>query len=150
MVDDLTKMVNNPNLRTLVTGQYETVTSKKDGRIRVRNGPIYNLELAKKLLNEHGFIPVNENVETGLSEFSPPWDESDIPLVINALRADLWIESEICRFTTRGIPVDCDAYRIRWNKFRRMEWQHASPAYIKFGFKENHPKCLIVSAHPAY
>jgi hypothetical protein len=138
-------MVNNPDPRRLLApARYPC----HPGDRQKIEGPVYDLDIVKALVKLHPFVPVNE-VDRGMRRFAPPLQEADIPLVIAALKPDMYVESEYCDKTTRGLKVEADAYRIRWSSGRKAIWEYADYAFIKFGFKANIPKCLIISIHPS-
>ena len=146
-------MVNNASLRRLVVGQYKlSKQSKDDDRRRVRNGPIFELSVVKELVREHGVRILNTNAQRAmLTDFDPPLEDSEIQeIIVHALRHDdektHYVEAEVCK--ANGMVVDCDAYSIRWNRIRHKESNCSRAIYLKFGFKENRPICLIVRVHP--
>lgn len=146
-------MVNNPALRRLVVGQYDLSKATADGRQRVRNGPIFNLVAVKKLVRDNGVHVLNPNADATMSQdFSPELLTEEIEdIIVNGLRFDdaksHYVESEICK--ANGMPVDCDAYSIKWNRRKRTESNYSQAIYLKFGFKDNRPLCLIVRVHPS-
>ncbi len=93
---------------------------------------------------------VNDSAEEDMqNEFDPIMIDEELPALICALDVDQhYVESELCR-TSRGFTVDCDAYRIKWNRNAGKEWEYAAPIYIKFGYRENQILCLITSIHPS-
>jgi len=142
-------MVNNMVVRILVTGSY-VIKPSADGRQRINNGPIFDLESVKRTIHVNGLMVVNDSAEEDMqNEFDPIMIDEEIPALICSLDASRhYVESELCR-TTRGFIVDCDAYRIKWNRKACKEWEYAAPIYIKFGYLENQILCLVTSIHPS-
>lgn len=145
---NVTKMVNNPTPRILVTGAC-VLRPTADGRRKIHNGPVYDLAVVQRMLPEHGLRVVNDTADKDMRiKFKPLLLDEELPPVILALRSELRVESERCR-TSLGFEMDCDAYRIKWDRTRCREWEHANPIYIKFGFRDNNPRCLVASIHPS-
>lgn len=144
-------MVNNLLLRRIVAGQYVTYGNDK-GRTKVRYGPIYELAVAQELLKTYGLHVVNENTEEDMGQdFIPALTPDELKDIILALREnDHYDDSEICT-TTNGQRVDADGYTVYWNRRTRTEAKARAgqKLYVKFGFRENLNKCLVVSIHPA-
>lgn len=141
-------MVNNENLRRLVRGVYAT---KQAGERRlVTNGPIYDLAIAQRLLRLFGLHVINDDADKDMvTEFRPALTTKQLTEIILKLTDSHYAGSEICD-TTPGMVVDADAYTIYWNRTRSIESMIAgTKIYLKFGFRESNPKCLILSAHPA-
>lgn len=150
-------MVNNPNPRILDHGDCRISQGAKNRKI-VTNGPIYNLEIAQRLIDRHGtrgIRVVNVKARQSMAsprEFDPPMLESELMALILALREeDHRIGSERCA-TSAKTEVDCDEYRIRWNRARECESTNPSFGrliYVKLGFVDNDPTCLVISIHNA-
>lgn len=141
-------MVNNLPLRRLVAGQYVTKISAK-GRVKIINGPIYELETVKEMLRTHGLKPVNLDADTDMmTRYDPQMEDDELHDVILALQPNHYDGSEICR-TTSGMEVHADGYAIYWRRFNRTESSNGEKTYVKFGYRENNPKTLVLSIHPA-
>lgn len=141
-------MVNNLPLRRLVAGQYVTKISAK-GRVKIINGPIYELETVKEMLKVHGLKPVNLDADTDMmTRYDPQMEEDELRDVILTLQPNHYDDSEICR-TTNGMEVHSDGYAIYWRRFNRTESSNGEKTYVKFGYRENNPKTLVLSIHPA-
>lgn len=141
-------MVNNLPLRKLVVGQYATSISET-GRVKITNGPIYELETVKEMLKVHGLKPVNLDAETDMMTcYHPQMTEDELSDVILTLQPHHYDESEICR-TTHGMEIHADSYLIRWRRFNRTESAGGEKTFVKFGFRENNLKTLVLSIHPA-
>lgn len=143
-------MVNNLNPRKLVPGACQT-KQKADGRTKITNGPVYDLEVAKELLKLNGLVVVNENADEDMgSSFTPSMEPDELKALVLALDSNRYEDSERCK-TTNGMIVDADSYTIYWNRSKRIGLPASSgpKEYVKFGFRENNPKCLIISIHPA-
>ena len=115
-------------------------------RTKISNGPIYDLSVAKALMREHGLRVINDEAQISQSNFDPVLTDDELKALILALGSSHYIESERCG-TSVGMTVDCDAYAVRWNRNRRLEWEHGRKIYVKFGFRASHPRCLVVSIH---
>lgn len=143
-------MVNNPRLRKLVVAQY-ALRTRSDGRRYVDNGPIFDLNVIKQVVRENNVHVLNPNAEESMiHEFDPDLEPDEIrDIIVHGLRSDdekdHYVESELCK--ANGMPVDCDAYSIRWNRTRRIESDYSRAIYLKFGFKDNIAPCLIVRVH---
>ena len=150
-------MVNNPNPRILDHGDCRIRRGVKN-RKSITNGPVYNLEIAQRLIDRHGVKGIRVvNVKARESmvnprEFDPPMLESELMALILALREeDHWEGSERC-VTSEKTEVDCDEYRIRWNRARECESTNPNFGrliYVKLGFLDNDPTCLVISIHNA-
>lgn len=141
-------MVNNLPLRKLVVGQYVTNTSAT-GRVKVINGPIYELATVKEMLKVHGLKPVNLDADTDMmTRYEPQMTEDELRDVILTLQPNHYDDSEICR-TTNGMEVHADGYAIYWRRFNRTESSNGEKTYVKFGFRENNLRTLVLSIHPA-
>lgn len=141
-------MVNNLPLRRLVAGQYVTKISAK-GRVKIINGPIYELETVKEMLKVHGLKPVNLDADTDMmTRYDPQMEEGELRDVILTLQPNHYDDSEICR-TTNGMEVHADGYAIYWRRFNRTESSNGEKTYVKFGYRENNLKTLVLSIHPA-
>lgn len=142
-------MVNNAPLRRLVFGQYVMEKPRKgDDRKRVGNGPIFHLAKAKQLVEKHGVI-VSESATDDMSKrFVPAITEDDAKaIIVDHLASHHFWRSEICKFRN-GMEIDCDGYKISWNLHGKCEdIVSGIPIYIKFGFRDNFPKGIIVSFH---
>lgn len=141
-------MVNNKNPRRLTAAEYKLRKSGERTRLIKGQGPIYDLQTAQELLNLHGLDVVNANAYLSMnSEFAPPLTKDDIKLAIAALKVDEhYVESEICKVANESI--DADAYTIYWKRNGNKECKlTGTKLYIKFGFRNDDPKCLIVRVH---
>jgi len=143
-------MVNNPDPRIVLPDAFVTQQGAKD-RIKIRNGPIYDLSIVKQLVVQHGLVIETAKARRDISsDFDPPLSTDDIQAIILALRHDHFDSSEICA-TFGNAKVNSDGYCIRWklNTNREDTTGHfGRKIFIKFGF--NYPtdsKCLIVSIH---
>ena len=147
-------MVNNESHRRIVAGEYRLARESKEGRTRVRNGPIYHLSAIKALVMEFGLHVVVNAAEDMASKFAEALTKQDVAdIIVLGLRNDdvvnHHVESEICK-TENGMVIDCDAYRIRWRKDKKCECKSTGlPIYLKFGFRPSNPKCIIVRLHPS-
>lgn len=140
-------MVNN-NPRVLVSGACNTLVNA-GGRTIVNNGPVYELVKAQALLSLHGVRVINEQaVSDQASEFNPELSDDELIKFICELKEADFQNSERCA-TSVGRTIDCDAYAMKWNRLRHIRWAHGQKIYVKFGFLECNPMCLVVSIHPA-
>lgn len=143
-------MVNNSNVRLLVRGACATRRNAK-GRIKIDNGPVYDLAITKRMLAAHGLVVVNEDAEEDMNgAFIPALEPDELTAIIQSLdEGRHFVESERCR-TTNGMEIDADAYAIYWNRNKRIESTSVgTKTFVKFGFREMNPQCLIVSIHPS-
>jgi hypothetical protein len=143
-------MVNNPKLRKLIPGACR-IKRTANGRTKIINGPVYDLNVAKELLKLNGLVVVNENADEDMSSsFTPSMEPDELKALVLALDSSRYEDSERCN-TTNGMIVDADGYTIYWNRSKRIGLPASSgpKEYVKFGFRENNPKCLIISIHPA-
>lgn len=150
-------MVNNPNPRILDHGDCRIRRGAKNRKI-ITNGPIYKLEIAQLLIKRHGvkgIRVVNVKAQQSMGnprEFDPPMLESELMALILTLREEDHREgSERC-VTSEKTEVDCDEYRIRWNRARECESTNLNFGrliYVKLGFADNDPTCLVISIHNA-
>lgn len=143
-------MVNNLNPRLLVFGACQ-IRSTGDGREKIDNGPVYDLAIVKQLVSRHGVFPMTNRSDNDMaSAFVPMLDRAELAELVMCLNGnDHFIESE--RDVVRaGMLVDADAYRILWHRIKRAECKRTGlPVFVKFGFRESNPNCIIVSIHPA-
>jgi len=141
-------MVNNLILRKILVGQYRLRTTK-DGRTKLRNGPIYELSVVQQHIKSHGLVVVNEDAEEDQEKsFSPELEDDELADLILTLEHHHYDDSERCG-TTNGMLVDADGYTIYWKRRTRTESPHGEKTYVKFGFRENRDTCLVVSIHPS-
>lgn len=141
-------MVNNPVIVRLQPPHTCSLEQRKSRQI-ITNGPIYCLKSVQENLSSDRIWVLNDKASKDmLNAFSPSLrDEEFIPF-IKALTEDDRESSERCH-TSINRPLDCDGYSMQWNRIACKRWQDASYIYLKFGFIENNPKLLIVSAHPS-
>lgn len=112
-------------------------------------GPIYHLNIVKAAVQQHGVRVINDSAQTDMvHEFTPPMDEAELAEFIRALTSNHYHASEWCQTSVRML-IDCDAYAMKWDRINRREWKYADEIYVKFGFKEFHPFCIIVRIHPS-
>lgn len=141
-------MVNNQKHRLIVTSACRTRVGA-GGRIKITNGPVYDLKEAQRLLKAHGLLVVNINAHQHQKQtFSPELTDKELTQFILALVEDDHRESERCE-TTVGQTLDCDAYTMKWNRNRCCRWEYATKLFVKFGFGQQDDRCLVVSIHPA-
>lgn len=141
-------MVNNRINRLLVSGAC-VLSVNANKRTIITNGPVYPLTEAQSLLKRFGLLVINDQADFDQSnEFNPELDDEELIKFIVALDETDYENSERCG-TSAGKTIDCDAYAMKWNRHRRERWDHGFKIYVKFGFFENNPKCLVVSIHPA-
>lgn len=147
-------MVNNPPLHKLnprLVASGACAINQIDGRDKISNGPVYDLAIAHRLVSQYGLAVINTSARDDMAnEFIPEFKEHELKSLILALRhKDHYVGSERCA-TTNGITVDSDGYRIFWNRTKNNEWpKNGQKIYVKFGFRENMNKCLVVSIHPS-
>ena len=131
-----------------MVGQYVTEISKT-GRVKVKNGPIYELATVKEMLKVRGLKPVNLDAEADMmTSYNPQMTEAELGDIIRTLQSAHYDDSEICR-TTHRMEIHADGYAIYWRRFNRTESANGEKTYVKFGFRENNPKTLVLSIHPA-
>jgi len=113
------------------------------------SGPIYRLDIVKAAVQQHGVKVINDSANLDMvHEFTPPMDEIELAAFICALTKAHFHASEWCQTSVRML-IDCDAYAMKWDRINRREWQYADEIYVKFGFKEFRPFCIIVRIHPS-
>lgn len=141
----LTIMVDNP-IRVLPR---LILPNPLDDNNRKINGPIYCLNLVKVAVQQHGVRVINDSAQADMVHaFIPVMDEVELAAFINALTNRHFHASEWCQTSVRML-IDCDAYAMKWDRINRREWKYGEEIYIKFGFKEHHPFCIIVRIHPS-
>ncbi len=142
-------MVNNPDPRILQQAVFVTQKGAKD-RTKIRNGPVYDLSIVQLLVEGHGFVQLNTDSRLAKQrELEPKLETEEIRAIILALRNEHYEASEISD-TTVKMKVDSDEYCIWWNRNRQSEDRQklfGTPIYLKFGFRLNIHKCLIISIH---
>lgn len=140
-------MVNN-DPRIIVIGACITRVNAR-GSTAITNGPIYNLVKAQVFLKVHGLrVITDKGVSDQATEFNPELDDNELVKFICELNTTDYQSSERCA-TSVGMTVDCDAYAMKWNRIDQKRWEHGRKIFVKFGFSNNNPRCLIVSIHPA-
>lgn len=124
----------------------EPVQLNKQNRY-ILNGPVYKIDEVKNAVLKFGLFVINEDARNDASnDFTPPMDDVEIQAIIYALHQGLYHRSEWAQTSVRT-TVACDSYLIRWNRNKQIEWEHGTKLYIKFGFRMNGDKCLIMSIH---
>lgn len=142
----LTIMVNNP--KRLVSLDEIRIRRSGDRQI-ITNGPLYDLNDVQRHVRQHGLRVVNEDAQNDqINDFDPVLVDEELADFICALRPDLFHRSERCA-TSVGMTVECDAYVMGWNRITCREWASGKRIYVKFGFRDNNPRCLVVSIHYA-
>jgi len=142
-------MVNNRENLWMLKGLIFPAEALTDSNRMIHGGPVFDLDIVKQLLDAHGFWVINNDVDKDLeNEFSPPMSDNEIKAVLQALRYELHDTSQWVR-TSAGQTMPCDAYLIKWNRNRQIEWEHGRKLYVKFGYRANQSKCLLVSFHNA-
>ena len=112
-------------------------------------GPIYDLALVQAAVAQHGVYVINDSAQHHMvHSFTPELDEEELAAFILALTPVHFHASEWCQ-TSVKMKIDCDAYAMKWDRMNRLEWKYADEIYVKFGFKERHPVCIIVRVHPS-
>lgn len=140
-------MVNN-DPRIVVVGACVTRVNARGSTV-ITNGPIYELVKAQALLRVHGLRVITEKaVSDQVAEFNPELDDDELAKFICELTVADYQNSERCA-TSRGMTIDCDAYAMKWDRLYQRKWEHGHKIFVKFGFSNNNPRCLIVSIHPA-
>lgn len=141
-------MVNNqPHI---IVSEVSRVTrfDLKSQRTYIDNGNIYDLAIVQTLVKQHGFFVVNEKADQDMKyEFNPDLSDVELGAFIGQLSASDYKKSERCK-TSSKMVIDCDSYGMNWNRQKLARSQIGANIYIKFGFANNIPKCLVVSIHP--
>ena len=140
-------MVNNQKHRLLVSGACKT-RGGVGGRIKITNGPVYDLKEAQLLLKAHGLRVINNDAHQDQQKFNPELTDEELTKFILALVEDDHVESERCR-TSVGQTLDCDAYTMKWNRNRCCRWEYGAKLFVKFGFSQQNDRCLVLSVHPS-
>lgn len=141
-------MVNNNSHRILFPEECRIKKTARGGEI-IKNGPVYDLDLAKELLRTNNFLVVNESArEDKKSEFNPEMSDDELVAFVLALTENHFQTSERCK-TSEGDIVDCDGYAMKWNRLRKKEWEYASKIYVKFGFAVSDELMLVLCIHPS-
>lgn len=142
-------MVNNPNPRILAAADCK-LRPAANGRTKIRNGPIYDLNVVKQLVVAFPLVVINTDGQEDMKlEFTPKLTMAELQTLILALRPELYDDSECCK-TSVGMTVDCDGYAIWWNRNREIESREfGRKIYVKFGFRDRNPRCIVVSIHPS-
>lgn len=145
-------MVNNPILRMVAESECQiSVQIDRSGRARriITNGPVYALQAVQKQL---AAVEVRIVTEQALTDtFNLDMDEMQMRAFIRKLLKKHYKKSERCttsgRMTTISYDVDCDAYKMKWNREERRQSENGKGFYLKFGFSECDSGCLVVSLH---
>lgn len=140
-------MVNNQKHRLLVAGAC-SIRIGASGRIKITNGPVYDLKEVQQLLKVHGLRVINNDAHRDQQNFYPELTDDELGKFILALIENDHLESERCR-TSGGQRIDCDAYTMKWNRNRCCRWEYAAKLYVKFGFSHQDSRCLVLSIHPS-
>ncbi len=144
-------MVNNLMPRLVVHGACVVRKQARSERLKITNGPVYSLGVAQTFVEKHGLVVMNGRAEHDMENaFHPDLTEDELVQVFLCLRESAhYLESERC-LVRANMTVDSDAYRIVWDRRRMAEGVKSGlPVFIKFGFRESNPRCIIVSVHPA-
>lgn len=145
-------MVNNPNLRILAATDCQIVPTPDangDVRQKIVNGPVYELAEAKNESARRKFFFVTDKAAT--NQFDLDMGATKLrPFVAALTRQSHARGSERCQTSASITPpvsweVDCDAYAMRWNSYYEQEFGDADEYYLKFGFKDDDPRFLVVS-----
>jgi len=146
-------MVDNPQQLWLMKNLVLPVGELDEGARLIPNGPVYDLDIVHQLLRCEDEQPslwvINEDADDDMENaFSSPMSIDEVKAIILSLRKDLHGSSLWGRTSARS-NVACDAYTIKWSRLKQKEWDHGNKVYIKFGYRPNHYKCLVISIHPA-
>jgi len=150
-------MVNNQNLRIVDPCNCNIVpTPDAKGvlRRRITNGPVYDLMAVKDVVsnpdNSIKFVTSNAAHDKFKFDMGP----RALRPFIAKLKAGAdghYKHSERCEASPATIPppweLDCDAYAMKWNRITQQEFSDGMEFYLKFGFSDHTPGCLIVSIH---
>lgn len=149
-------MVNNLNPRRRVSGELKTRTTRS-GRTKITNGPVYHLNIVKQLVSNYSVTVIGgSKAEKDMGNpamFMPRMEPAELVelfqhLISHEQDNTHYVESERDPVTNNMI-VDADAYKIRWLRRKKIECKlTGQPIFVKFGFRESNPKCIIVSTHP--
>ena len=113
------------------------------------NGPVYHLPTAQGVAGVHGIRIVTEKAID--DQWTHDLWAADIIPFIQALLDEYFKNSERCE-TSKSLSkppweTDCDGYAMKWNSVAKKQWNDGKEYYLKFGFGEHHPQCLIVRIH---
>lgn len=140
-------MVDNKPHRILVSGAC-VIKKGSRGRELIVNGPVYDLAQAQAMLKQHGLRVVNDDALDDQASFQPQMSDQELTAFILALSKEDYEGSERSSTSIR-MTVDADSYAMKWNRNRCVRWEHGAKLYVKFGFSNVNPTCLVVSIHPA-
>lgn len=139
-------MVNNPVIVRLQASHTCSLEQRSERTI-ITNGPVYCLRSVQENLSSDRIFVLNPKADDDmLNGFSPPLKEDEFIPFIKSLTHQDRTSSERCKTVINRL-IDCDGYSMRWNRYSRKRWQDSPYIYLKFGFAENNPKLLIISAH---
>jgi hypothetical protein len=141
-------MVNNDPLRILHADDCVIVVDSQD-RQKIDNGPVYFLPEAQRVVKNLGIRIVTAKAADDGFKFG--LGATNLRPFIEALLDDYYKHSERC-LTSAALTkiewnLDCDGYSMKWNRTAKRNWSDGKEFYLKFGFSEHDPKCLIVSIH---
>ncbi len=147
-------MVNNPNPRRVIKGNLKTRVS--GSRIKIDNGPVYHLGVVQSLVSEYSVVVLGDSKAASdmKMRFMPRMETAELQELFMYLRPydhddPHYVESEQDPIKS-GMTVDADAYRIRWMRLKKIECKRTGlPIFVKFGFRDSNPRCIIVSTHPS-
>lgn len=140
-------MVNNGSCRKLLAGLCKLRPTGRGGEA-ITNGPVYELSCAQRLLISNGLRVINDSALLSQTEdFQPELNDEELVCFILALDDCDYVGSERCK-TTPGILLDCDGYAMKWNRNKKVRWEHGAKIFVKFGFSTG-AKLLVVSVHPS-
>lgn len=145
-------MVNNSHPRRVSEADCQiSIEFDRNGRRRriITNGPVYALQAVQKQL---ATMEVKVVTEQALADtFNLDMDETQMRAFIRNLLKGHYKKSERCetsaRVTTIGYDLDCDAYKMKWNREEKRPSTSGKGYYLKFGFSECDSGCLVVSLH---
>lgn len=142
-------MVNNKALR-LVSVDDCIIQRDSQDRKKITNGPVYDIVVAKTVIEGTDIRIVTTKAALDRWE-DDGLDDDQLRPFIEHLSAELRKHSERCltsaRITGMEWEVDCDGFSMKWNRFFKQPWQDGKKYYLKFGFRDDNPDCLIVSVH---
>jgi len=100
------------------------------------------------MLKQNGLRVVNDEALDDQASFQPQLSDQELTAFILALSEEDYEGSERSATSIR-MRVDADSYAMKWNRNRCIRWEHGAKLYVKFGFSNVNPICLVVSIHPA-
>jgi hypothetical protein len=136
-------------VKIIILSEYSLNPPKElgTGRIKIANGPLYDLKRVKTLLEHEDDLNLwTEKCRKDVHKWFDA-DHQRVIALIKTLKTDDYIDSEWCE-NGKGAIAACDAYRIQstepalaTGQLLRMEY------FLKFAISKTGKVVLLVSCH---